>query len=271
MTDLYTSQSISGFNSSPPADDGTESEANRVFWSTIKSKLADPLNTFAAAINSEVNTAFGKVFGNAVVAITTNTNLATSHQGQLIKSTNAITLTLLAGATAGTNFVFAFYNNDSSNSLTLGRNSMNINNAASDITVKPGEGGIAYCDGTNWWVVRTANPANVLLAGTTNTLTVGYTITVYDNGTKSTGTFTTDVALGLMQKYTNGGAHTLAPPSGSGMIMMTITNNGSAGAITTSGFGDVFGDSFTTTNGHIFMCLIINDGTNSVLKVKALQ
>ena len=107
--------------------------------------------------------------------------------------------------------------------------------------------------------------------GTTGTITVGYTITVYDNGTKTTGTFTTDVALGMMQKYVNGGAHTLAPPSGSGTILMTITNNASAGAITTSGFGDVFGDAFTTTNAHIFICLIIYDGTNSVLKVKALQ
>lgn len=114
-------------------------------------------------------------------------------------------------------------------------------------------------------------PSDAVQKGTTGTITVGYTITVYDNGTKTTGTFTTDVALGLMQKYVNGGAHTLAPPSGTGTILMTITNNGSAGAITTSGFGDVFGDAFTTTDTHVFMCLIINDGTNSVLKVKALQ
>jgi len=94
---------------------------------------------------------------------------------------------------------------------------------------------------------------------------------VFANGTKSSGTFTPVPANGEMQSYTNGGAHTLAPPALSGTILMTITNDGSAGAITTSGFGDVFGDAFTTTNAHIFMCLIIYDGTNSVLKVKALQ
>ena len=94
---------------------------------------------------------------------------------------------------------------------------------------------------------------------------------VFANGTKTTGTFTPVPANGDMQSYTNGGAHTLAPPALSGTILMTITNDASAGAITTSGFGDVFGDAFTTTNAHIFMCLIIYDGTNSVLKVKALQ
>jgi len=94
---------------------------------------------------------------------------------------------------------------------------------------------------------------------------------VFANGTKSSGTFTPVPANGEMQSYTNGGAHTLAPPALSGAILMTITNDASAGAITTSGFGDVFGDAFTTTDAHIFLCLIIYDGTNSVLKVKALQ
>ena len=90
-------------------------------------------------------------------------------------------------------------------------------------------------------------------------------------GTVSSGTQTPEPATGFFKTLTNGGAFTLAPPTTVGYYLLVITNNASAGAITTSGFGDVFGDAFTTTNGHIFMCLVIDDGTNSVLKVKALQ
>ncbi len=157
MTDLYTKPTISGYNSSPPSDDGSETEANEIKWSKHKTKLTDPIKALVDAINTAVNTAFTKVFGNAVTAISSATNLATSHQGKFIKSTNATTLTLLAGGTAGSNFIFAFYNADSSNNLTLGRNSMNINGAASNLTVLPGEGGIGQCDGTDWWVVAGSN------------------------------------------------------------------------------------------------------------------
>ena len=152
MVDIYTPPSISGYNSSPPSDDGSNTSANEVLWATHKNKLGDPLKTYADAINTAVNTSFGKVFGNAVVSISSNTNLATTHQGQHIRTSGAITLTLLAGGTAGSNFVFSFYNNDASNNLTLGRNSMNINGSAANLTIYPKTGGLAFCDGTDWWV-----------------------------------------------------------------------------------------------------------------------
>lgn len=94
---------------------------------------------------------------------------------------------------------------------------------------------------------------------------------VLSNGTKSSGTFTPDPTLGEFQSYTNGGAHTLAPPSVNGSIIMTITNNASAGAITTSGFTAVRGDAFTTTDTNIFICGLYYDGTSSLLRVTAMQ
>jgi hypothetical protein len=58
---------------------------------------------------------------------------------------------------------------------------------------------------------------------------------------------------------------TLAPPTNDCCIILKITNNGSAGAITTSGFTGVFGDSFTTTDTDVFLCTIIKlDGTSSL-------
>ncbi|TIW27473.1 MAG: hypothetical protein E5V63_09315 [Mesorhizobium sp.] len=120
-----------------------------------------------------------------------------------------------------------------------------------------------------------ALPGTMLKSDTSANLTAGYTATGYNAGTKTTGTFTPDPANGNLQRYVNGGAHTLAPPStgGGDACQMTIqmTNNGSAGAITTSGFTKKVGDNFTTTNGDDFMLYITVLNGFSVLNVVALQ
>lgn len=87
----------------------------------------------------------------------------------------------------------------------------------------------------------------------TGTLAVGFSATSFNAGTKSSGTFTPSPASGNMQHYTNGGAHTLAPPSTTCTMVIECTNS-SAGAITTSGFSLVTGDSYssTGTKKHIF-------------------
>lgn len=61
MANPYTSQAISGYNTSPPADDGTQISANQIKWSNHKTKLADPIKTLAEAINTELTTAFATV------------------------------------------------------------------------------------------------------------------------------------------------------------------------------------------------------------------
>lgn len=115
---------------------------------------------------------------------------------------------------------------------------------------------------------------DILSTAEAKNLTKGYTATCYDAGTKSSGTFTPDPANGNLQKAVNGGAHTLAPASvGSGdsvTLVVQYTNNGSAGAITTSGFTKVSG-SFTTTNGDDFMCYITVINGFSHLNIVALQ
>lgn len=57
MGSAYQNQTTTGYNSSPPPDDGSTSASNKITWSSIKTKLADVLNTFAAAINSQLRTA----------------------------------------------------------------------------------------------------------------------------------------------------------------------------------------------------------------------
>ena len=115
----------------------------------------------------------------------------------------------------------------------------------------------------------------VLLSNATANLTAGYTATTYDAGTISSGTFTPDETLGNEQKYTNNGAHTLAPPTltaGRATAMtIDITNGASAGVITNSGFTKRTGDSFTTTSGHKFKAFIHNSDLGSFLNVVAMQ
>lgn len=106
--------------------------------------------------------------------------------------------------------------------------------------------------------------------GTTGVLTVGYSTTPYNAGTKSSGTFTPDEANGGMQYAVNGGAHTLAPPTNNTSMVIQYTNNGSAGAITTSGFTKVSG-AFTTTNGDDFFCYITVCNGFKHLNIQALQ
>lgn len=117
-----------------------------------------------------------------------------------------------------------------------------------------------------------AYDADTLKADVTDDLDVGFTSASKDQGTKSSGTFTPAFASGNVQHYTNGGAHTLAPPSsGNGSIVIDMTNNGSAGAVTTSGFTKVTGDSLTTTNGHKFRLFVTVGNAGSHLHKQAMQ
>lgn len=119
---------------------------------------------------------------------------------------------------------------------------------------------------------------NLIASNATKTLAAGYTCTQYNtygsSGVVSTGTITPSPANGSEHKYTNGGAHTLAPfaPTAgtAGAVCVEITNNASAGAITTSGFTEVTG-SFTTTDAHKFKCFIHVGDAGSYLNIVALQ
>jgi hypothetical protein len=117
----------------------------------------------------------------------------------------------------------------------------------------------------------TGTPALLELAD--QTITGGARVTslgLNSGSVVSSGTVTLDPGDRPMQHYTNGGAHTLAPGSNTGYILLDITNNGSAGAITTSGWTKVVG-AFTTTNGHKFRCGCSIGNGGSLLTIQALQ
>jgi len=117
--------------------------------------------------------------------------------------------------------------------------------------------------------------ADILKADTTDELQVGYSTSVHNLGTKSSGTEVLDEANGAKQRIVNGGAFTLSPPTNYTNIELYVENNASAGTITTSGFTWTDGDTITTTDGHKFIFNISTtyDGTSTVstLNVRALQ
>jgi hypothetical protein len=101
----------------------------------------------------------------------------------------------------------------------------------------------------------------------------GITTTADDDGTKSSGTYTPDPAGGNMKRIVNGGAFTLAEPTAAGdyTLVIQISNNASAGAITMSGFNKVTGNPFTTTNGHDFFVYITKCNGFTAANTVALQ
>ncbi len=127
----------------------------------------------------------------------------------------------------------------------------------------------------NTWAISQIYDSHTLKDNVSSNLTAGFTGTANNIGTVSSGTTTPNPANGNLQRYVNGGAHTLAPPSvGTGdscQITVQCTNNASAGAITTSGFTAVNGDALTTTNGDDFMFFMTVINGFSMLNVVALQ
>lgn len=143
--------------------------------------------------------------------------------------------------------------------------------AARTITGTANKIAVTNGDGVSGDPTLTVGSSVALLDAAAQTLSGGARVTTYDNGTKSSGTLTPDPGNGPHQKYTNNGAHTLAPGTNYGSYWLDVTNGASAGAITTSGWTKVTGDSFTTTNASKFACAAHVSELGSLLIVQAMQ
>jgi hypothetical protein len=87
---LWTSVSATGYNASPPPDDGSQVASNKVTWSGIKTQLGDPVKTAVDALNTSgaamgaVALSMGKntywIPGLAMAVRTTNGGTQTSNE-----------------------------------------------------------------------------------------------------------------------------------------------------------------------------------------------
>lgn len=125
-----------------------------------------------------------------------------------------------------------------------------------------------------WCRIRKVTGAYIITSNKPpSQLTSGFYATAVDDGTIASGTYTPTYVGGNYRKYVNGGAHTLAAPTVAGDFEMLIqmTNNASAGAITASGFSSADLNEITTTNGDDFFIHISKANGFTSVWAEALQ
>lgn len=153
MGTKYSSVSVTGYNASPPADDGSAVSANQVKWSTIKTKLPDPLKTALESINS--NLATFADFGSRQVTAD-DTTLATDHMKTIeIGSGAASTVTISLGdATTMASGYIVTIKNSCAVQCIVGRatGGNTIDGAAANYNLPPGASATFKLLSTNYQV-----------------------------------------------------------------------------------------------------------------------
>lgn len=106
MGTKYPGNTISGYNASPPSDDGVQVESNKVKWATHKDKLGDPLKALAEAMNTDLNTwaDLGPITKSANYTTTAADHLKT------IECTGTFNVTLGAAGTMGAGYTVTIKN-----------------------------------------------------------------------------------------------------------------------------------------------------------------
>jgi len=232
-------------------------ENNSVSINSFIDSLDDPTATNSATIYiAEGGTVgAGVVFqvSGAVTSASTYSKVAVTH----VATYGTLTDADLIGVT------IAFSGNNGA-----------INNIVEDTT--PQLGGNLDLNGNviTGLVISTdvqAYDVDTLKADVDDILTGGFGLTDDDDGTKSSGTYTPIYSGGNGKKIFGGGAFTLAPMAESSSLVIQLTNNASAGAVTTSGWTVVTGDTLSTTNGDDFLLYCNRINGFSHLHVTALQ
>ena len=159
MSNPFTAPTLTGYNSSPPADDGTEVASNALKWSTHVDKIGDPLQTYAAAISANVSTAFGLTFGQTFETKSANYTIAAADRGKVIVvDTDAVTITLLAAASAGTGFPIVILNGTTAGLVTVDGDGSETINGDTSIVLYPGKSLVITCNGSAWYGIHSDSP-----------------------------------------------------------------------------------------------------------------
>ncbi len=162
MGTKYSSQAISGYNASPPPDDGTQSAANEIKWSTIKSKLPDPIKTYVDAIQTALLTHIDESVEDKAVNYTTT---AADHK-RTINATAAITISLGDASTMDTGYIVTLKNSHTA-SITVDRatGTDTIDGSASDLTLNPNKSiTVLINSSTNGYLILTTEDHDILSA-----------------------------------------------------------------------------------------------------------
>jgi hypothetical protein len=235
MSNPYSTQTITGYNSAPPADDGSQVATNEITWAKHKTKLGDPVKTLSEAINTELLSAFGLIFGQEISVHSSNYTVIAGDQGKFLSVTGTTTITLIAAATAGSSFALAIINNGTGTVTVDGSGAETINGSTT-ITLNSGEAIILTCNGALWVGLATNKTTLYDSAGNESIKTVATAsavneITITNSATgnavdiSATGTDTNiDLTLtpkGIGEVIVSGGGSTTI--SGSAVSSMTVS------------------------------------------------
>lgn len=168
MGTKYTTQSISGYNASPPPDDGTTGDDNKSKWSQVKTKIGDPVKTLAES----VNTALVAMVDVVPLAKSGAYTTVAGDNGRLIEASGTYDQTLGATASMGAGYSVGVKNTDSG-TITL-KTGDTIDGSASDRTLAEGQ--------VEWYTVNAAADGYMLspsdaIYGTSLDLATGASVT----------------------------------------------------------------------------------------------
>lgn len=258
MGSRYTTVNISGYNSSPPADDGSSTEANKVKWSTIKTKLPDPLKD---AIES-VNTKLVNAFDTSVVSKTASSvSVGESDNGKLLlfdASSNAITANLAAAGTLGDGWQCVFILSDATNALTIDPNGSETINGSATMTLDSAYSAVIIrCDGTNFHAIKTVQFGT---AATEDTGTSGHKLPFLDGS----NTWSVTQAMSISGNAATATSATTATNCSRSVLAGTgLTGGGQLNANRTLSMVTTYGAVGTYVFGEIVSGGITENGTYS--------
>lgn len=188
MGTKYSTTAISGYNATPPADDGSVAGSNQLFWSTIKTKLPDPIKTALESIDTKLVTAADL---GPVAKITTYTTVAGDHE-KTLECSGTFTVSLMTAASAGSGYTVEV-NNQGVDIITVSRatGADTINGTAADVTIAAKNSLTFRCNSSAngydiiggalpWLAASTSISSSVTLGA--NTFTADQTIQSTDAG-----------------------------------------------------------------------------------------
>tara|TARA_R100001530_G_scaffold13727_7_gene12595 strand:- start:7556 stop:8569 length:1014 start_codon:yes stop_codon:yes gene_type:complete len=278
MANPYTSVSISGYNATPPSDDGTVADSNKVNWSKHKDKLADPIKTLAESMDTNTLAAFVKRFGNAVTAFAADHTLVAGNEGAVLSFTGTRTLTLLPAATATGGFIFAVYRAGAGDITIDGDGAETIDGAATLVLTEQNTAAILVSDGSNW--ITISKPPTVVPASDTWTrvstvaittalteLATGVMASGYDYRIRAENFCPTDDGEVLWAKISDDSAANWEGDAGDYQWGMTDLGNGTTNESDTeiqiSGTGTL---GFDANNTNWIELTITNPGDTTIFK-----
>lgn len=179
----YQSNSATGYNSSPPSDDGAQTAANLITWAKHKTKLSDPVKTLAEDINTDLVAAFDYAVRqiNASDSVVAGDHMRTVEISPTVSS--AVTVTLADAATMTNVFIVRIKNSspDSVGTIARATGGDTIDGVAANISIPPKTSYIFTTNNAaNGYLIVGSHPLEVLNLTEEETPAVSDTVAFYD-------------------------------------------------------------------------------------------